>query len=113
MRTKLHLVSMPWSSPDLPSIQTAVLKAYVDSVLGRQVQTRTFSAFASILLEQTHGGFINYYEKYEEFEEYPYFVMYCQELLRRTPRLRRVSIEKLIARINESDAAEQLTLGKI
>src|SRR5262245_66244466 len=113
MRTKLHLVSMPWSSPELPSIQIAVLKAYIDSVLGRQIATRTYSAFAGILLEETRSGLVNYYEKYEEFEEYPYFVIYCQELLRRTPQLRRISIDKLLTRINDSDADEPLTLRKV
>jgi Radical SAM superfamily len=113
MRTKLHLVAMPWSSPELPSIQIAVLKAYVDSVFGRRVPTRTYSAFASILLEETDSGYADYYEKYEDFEEYPYFLMYCRQLVRSTPRLSRISLDKLITRINNCDAGESLTFRKI
>lgn len=113
MRAKLHLVSMPWANPELPSIQTAALKAYIDSVFRHQVPTRTYSAFASILLEQTKHGYINYYDKYQDYEEYPYFVMYCRELLRTTPRLRQISIEKLIRRINDTSSDEPLTLRKV
>ena len=113
MRTKLHLISMPWANPELPSIQIAALKAFVDSVFSRQVPTRTYSAFAAILLEQTKTGYHNYYEKYQEFEEYPYFVMYCQELLRNTPKLRSISLDKLMTHINEVHGAEAVVAFEV
>ena len=113
MQTKLHLVSMPWASPELPSIQTAVLKAYIDSVLGDKVLTRTYSAFASILLEQRQGGYTDHYYKFQDFEEYPYFLMYYRRFLRHDSRLKQISVEKLIQRINDCDTDERLTLRKI
>jgi hypothetical protein len=113
MQIKLHLVSMPWANPELPSIQTAVLKAYIDSVLGEKIVTRTYSAFASILLEQNHGGYADYYDKYQDFEEYPYFLMYYRRFLRHDSSLRQVSADKLIQRINACDTDEPLTLRKL
>lgn len=113
MRVKLHLISMPWSNPELPSIQIAALKAYIDEVFSRQVATRTYSAFASIALKPGRAGYTNYCDRYEDFEEYPYFVMYCRDLLRQTPSLRRISISKLISQINESGSQERLTLRKV
>jgi radical SAM superfamily enzyme YgiQ (UPF0313 family) len=113
MQIKLHLISMPWANPELPSIQTAVLKAYIDSVLGDRVVTRTYSAFASILLEQHHKGYADYYDKYQSFEEYPYFLMYYRRFLRHDQRLKRVSADKLIERINDRDSDEPLTLRKV
>lgn len=113
MQTKLHLVSMPWANPELPSIQTAVLKAYIDSVFGNKIVTRTYSAFASILLEQNHTGYADYYDKYQAFEEYPYFLMYYRRFLRNDPRLGRVSVERLIEKINDRDSDESLTLRKV
>ena len=57
MKIKLHLLSMPWADPELPSIQTSALKAYVDATFGNRVTTKTYSAFASIALKQTRGGY--------------------------------------------------------
>lgn len=113
MQTKLHLVSMPWANPELPSIQTAVLKAYIDSVLSDKIVTRTYSAFASILLEQNHQGYADYYYKYQDFEEYPYFLMYYRRFLRHDSRLKQVSAERLIRRINGCEPDERLTLRKV
>lgn len=104
---------MPWADPELPSIQIAALKAYVDAVFGNRVTTRTYSAFAGIALEQTHKGYSKYDEKYEPFEEYPYFVMYFRRYLYRDPQFRRVSIDRLIKNINTCGADEPLTLRKI
>lgn len=113
MQTKLHLVSMPWANPELPSIQTAVLKAYIDSVLGSHVTTHTYSAFASIMLEENASGYTDYYDKYQAFEEYPYFLMYYRRFLRDDPRLSRISAERLIGKINNRDADASLTLRAI
>ena len=113
MQTKLHLVSMPWANPELPSIQTAVLKAYIDSVLGEKIVTRTYSAFASILLEQNHRGYVDYFEKYQDFEEYPYFLMYSRRFLPKDSRLSKAHTDRLIHRINEHQADECLTLRKL
>lgn len=104
---------MPWANPALPSIQIAALKAYIDSVFGREVTTETYSAFAAILLEPAKNGYVNYYEKYQEFEEYPYFVMYCQDLLRHTPKLQKISLSKLMQRISKADPDESLSLRTI
>jgi hypothetical protein len=95
MKTSLHLVSMPWADPELPSIQISVLKSYVDAVFGKRVLTKTYSAFASIALEQTHRGYSDYANKYDQFEEYPYFLLYFRRFLHRDARLRRISIGSL------------------
>lgn len=113
MQTKLHLVSMPWANPELPSIQTAVLKAYIDSVLGEKIVTRTYSAFASILLEQDHRDYLDYFYKYQDFEEYPYFLMYYRRFLRDDSSLKQVSAARLIQRINGGNPDERLTLRKV
>jgi hypothetical protein len=110
VRTKLHLISMPWANPELPSIQTAVLKAYLDSVLGARVVTRTYSAFASILLEKNHNGYVDYYDKYQAFEEYPYFLMYYRRFLLADPHLSRLSLGRLIEKVNNRDADAPLNL---
>ncbi|MFY9558087.1 MAG: hypothetical protein WAV47_25535, partial [Blastocatellia bacterium] len=62
MQARLHLISMPWANPELPSIQTAVLKAHIDAVFGKRIVTKTYSAFANILLEQTNRGYEDYFE---------------------------------------------------
>ncbi|MFY9555487.1 MAG: radical SAM protein, partial [Blastocatellia bacterium] len=54
----------------------------------------------------------DYFEKYQEFEEYPYFVMYCRQMLRTTPRFHRISLDRLMRRMNEG-AEEPLTLRGI
>ena len=113
MKTSLHLVSMPWADPELPSIQISVLKSYVDSVFGKRVPTKTYSAFASIALEQTHKGYSDYANKYDQFEEYPYFLMYFRRFLHRDARLRLVSIDKLIRKINTCTSDGALTLRKV
>ena len=114
MQTKLHLVSMPWANPELPSIQTAALKAYIDSVLGEKIVTRTYSAFASIVLEQNHrGSYADYYYKYQDFEEYPYFLMYAQRFLPRDSRVSRAYADQLIRKLNRCHDDEHLTLRRI
>ena len=84
MKTEVHLVSMPGADPELPSIQISALKAYVDAVFGNRVTTRTYSAFASIALEQTPRGYSKYDDRYEPFEEYPYFLLYFRRYLHPT-----------------------------
>lgn len=115
MQTKLHLVSMPWANPELPSIQTAVLKAYIDSVLADKIVTMTYSAFASILLEQNRRGYSDYFYKYQDFEEYPYFLMYSRRFLPRGTRLSQASVNRLIRRLNGfyTYTDERLTLRRI
>jgi radical SAM superfamily enzyme YgiQ (UPF0313 family) len=113
MRTKLHLVSMPWASPELPSIQIAVLKAYLDATFGSRVQTRAYSAFTNILVKEDAHGYTNYYDTLQTFEEYPYFVMFLRRFLLQEPELRRISLDRLIAQINRRQADEPLTLARI
>ncbi len=110
MQTKLHLVSMPWASPELPSIQIAVLKAYMDATFGSRVQTRAYSAFVNILLEQTNRGYIDHYDTLQNFEEYPYFLMFLRQFLQGDPEVRRVSLGRLVARINKRESDKPLTL---
>lgn len=115
MQTRLHLISMPWADPELPSIQTGVLKAYVDQTFEGRIPTWTYSAFASIVLEEKRRGRTSLYEALEEYEEYPYFVMYEQRYLQHDPAVRRASTENLLRRINASsdDAREPLTRSTI
>jgi len=113
MQTKLHLVSMPWANPELPSIQTAVLKAYIDSVLGERIVTRTYSAYASILLEPKRRGYADYFDKYQDFEEYPYFLMYARRFVPNGSRLSQASAKRLIQRLNGFYTDERLTLRKV
>ncbi len=113
MKAKLHLVSMPWADPELPSIQISVLKAYVDAAFGNRVPTRTYSAFASIGLEQTRSGYSKYDDKYEPFEEYPYFLIYLRRYLQHDARLGRLSIHKLIKKVNTCSTDEELSLEKV
>jgi radical SAM superfamily enzyme YgiQ (UPF0313 family) len=82
-------------------------------VLGARVVTRTYSAFASILLEQNHGGYVDYYDKYQAFEEYPYFLMYYRRFLPADRRLSRISAERLIEKINDRDTDSPLSLRRI
>ena len=115
MQTKVHLVSMPWADPELPSIQTAVLKAFLDAAFGRRVTTKTYSAFASILLRQKRAGYADLMDEYRDFEEYPYFLLYARRFLRHDPQASSVSIQRVIDKINaavETDA-EPLTLRKL
>lgn len=115
MQTKVHLVSMPWADPELPSIQTAVLKAFLDAAFGRRVTTRTYSAFASILLRQTREGCANLMDEYRDYEEYPYFLLYARRWLRHDPQARGVSQQRVIDKINgaiDTDA-EPLTSSKL
>src|SRR5690242_11467728 len=115
MRCKLHLISMPWADPELPSIQTAALKAYVDKVFGNRVPTRTYSAFASISLKEFRTRYSNYLERFREFQEYPYFVMYFRRFLNDDPHVKRLSMPALFKKMNSSltAAEEPLTLRKI
>lgn len=115
MRCKLHLVSMPWANPELPSIQTATLDAYVNSVFGKQIPTRTYSAFASICLKENRVGYSNYLERFREFEEYPYFLIYLRRFLNNDPHLRRLSMPALLKKVNSNitDKEEPLTLPKL
>lgn len=110
MQTRLHLVSMPWADPNLPSIQTAVLKAYVDSVFGSRVKTSTYSAFASIPLRQTPTRYIDDFDRFQQFDEYPYFLICFRRFLHDGGPLRRVSINRLIARLNDHEENGRLTL---
>ena len=106
---------MPWANPEMPSIQNGVLKAYVDSVLGDRVQTFSYSAFATLLLEETSRGVVDHFAALDEYEEYPYFLMYLRRYLRDSPGAGKVSIERLLARVNANitDAAEPLTVQRV
>jgi hypothetical protein len=115
MQARLHLISMPWANPAMPSIQNGVLKAYVDSTLGDHIQTFTYSAFVSILLEETRRGVIDHFERLEEYEEYPYFLMFLRRYLRNAPGARGVSIDRLLSRVNANVAGadEPLTSKRL
>jgi len=115
MHTRLHLISMPWANPSMPSIQNGVLKAYVDSVLGDRVETFAYSAFARILVEETRSGVVDHYETLQEYEEYPYFLMFLKRYLRRKPGVAQVSVDRLLRRVNANiDGAElPLTAKKV
>lgn len=115
MKTRLHLVSMPWANPELPSIQTAALKAYVDATFGGEIPAWTYSPFVSIAIEETRDGIRDHYEKLEAFEEYPYFVMYARRFLQEDRAVRRASLDHLLGRIYASswEAKEPLTMQQI
>jgi|GEM_PF-3337401 len=115
MRCKLHLISMPWANPELPSIQIATLEAYVNATFGKKVPTQSYSAFTSICLKENRTGHANFFETFRDFEEYPYFLIYLRRFLNRDRRLRQISLPALLKKMNSSiaDIEAPLTLRKL
>ena len=113
METTLLLISMPWSDPEIPSIQTGILKAYIDSLLSDQVKTHTCSPFVSIPMERRQNGYVNTFQKYEDFEEYPYFFLCWRRFLCRDRRLARISFSTLLKGANQIETDERLTVASL
>jgi len=113
MRVKLHLVSMPWADPELPSIQIAALKAHMDRALGDTLQTTTYSAFAAISLERREGGWVNGAERFEDHEEYPYFLLCLKRFAPPQMRHRSSSLARLLSTINRYEVSHPLTAAAL
>lgn len=111
MQLKLHLISMPWATPELPSIQVAALKAYADSVFGKKLTSRAYSAFSEILIGRGRRECWDDFDRYSGFEEYPYFVLYVRRFLNDALRRKGVSVARLLKNVNSFDREEHLALG--
>src|SRR6476646_3844809 len=115
MQCKLHLISMPWANPELPSIQIATLEAYVSATFGKKIPTQSYSAFTSICLKENRAGHANFFETFRDFEEYPYFLIYMRRFLNQDRRLRQISLPALVKKMNSNiaDIEAPLTLRNL
>jgi hypothetical protein len=78
MRVRTHLLAMPWSPPDSPSIQIACLKAHLDRTRQRRSDCRAYSAFFSILHDFKGGAFLEFFQDVEDYREYVYLALYMR-----------------------------------
>jgi radical SAM superfamily enzyme YgiQ (UPF0313 family) len=78
MRVRTHLVAMPWSPPDTPSIQIACLKAHLDRARQGRSDCRAYSAFFSILHDFKGGAFLEFFQDVEDYREYVYLALYMR-----------------------------------
>lgn len=73
------LVSMPWAAPMRPSIQTGVLKAYLDSVFKEEVSTTAVPAHLGIPFEVAGAGFLDIFTFFEQMGETFYLLLYYRQ----------------------------------
>ncbi len=73
-----HLISMPWSPIDCPSIQTGCLKAYLDEVFAGQLVVRSYSPFYSIFYRLWKQECFDRFQDFAEYGENIYFLLYAR-----------------------------------
>lgn len=82
MKTKVHLISMPWATPVFPSIQTGVLKSYIDSVFKDKIVTNTYSGHLQIMFDIAQSKLFSFYEDFNNEGELLYYFVYAQTFLK-------------------------------
>lgn len=81
MKLGLHLVAMPWSPADTPSIQLGALKAHIDRAEKGAVRTRTYSPFFSLLdvVAREHGtDAFRLFEELAGYGEHVFFMLHAR-----------------------------------
>lgn len=79
MKTRVHLVSMPWADPLNAPIQLGCLKAYLDRVFHGAVTVKTYSPFLGIMMQYESGRFHDFYPKMHRYGELPYLLLYAKK----------------------------------
>lgn len=77
----LHLVSMPWSAPLRPSIQTAALRSYVASLNLPYVDVSDYSPSLLVPINAAGGRFSECFAYFSSFEEIPYLFLYLRRFI--------------------------------
>jgi len=72
----VHLLSLPWSDPSFPCIQTSALKAHLDSVFQGNPRVYTHSPFFSIPYQMSGENFWASFEDCSQFMEIPYLALF-------------------------------------
>ncbi len=75
MRTKLHLISMPWGNPEKPSIQLGCLRAHVEHTMGDAVEVATHSGHWQVPLYAAQSGYLRFFRNYIGVGEELYFLL--------------------------------------
>jgi radical SAM superfamily enzyme YgiQ (UPF0313 family) len=101
MLVTVHLVSMPWSDPEIPSIQLAVLKGYLDATFGTTLRTETYSAFRAVVRQPYQASSSDLYDELSGFEEFPYFLLCLSRFVKMQPGRKRTHINKILRRLND------------
>jgi radical SAM superfamily enzyme YgiQ (UPF0313 family) len=96
MRVRTHLISMPWSHPERPSIQLGCLKGHLDRALQPRSDCRAYSAFLSILHDFKGRTFREFFRVGEFYGEHAYQALYLHRFGPRALRGRR-AIERVLA----------------
>src|SRR5262249_1429275 len=109
----LHLLSMPWSHPTSPSIQLGCLKAYMDERFQQRLETRTYSAFLTILHRAFSVDFSSEYLKLSYVGENVYFLISSDLFLRSPLGPDAPKPEELVTALcNKGDSALALDLTR-
>lgn len=112
MKTKIHLISMPWADIRWPSIQLGCLKAYVKQVSKLPVDILTYSPFFAIryLMSCKERSFLTL--DFCGVDEYLYLWLYLRRFLqRKDSTLKNHSERKLLEALNRRN--RKLGLKKI
>src|SRR5882724_6455732 len=73
---KVHLISMPWAMPRMPSIQTGTLKAYLDHRVAPAIETEVYSPHFSIHYDIAGPTLLDFYDSTRKFKEFSYFALW-------------------------------------
>ena len=77
-RVRIQLVSTPWASPTLPSIQTAALKAHLLRRFGAAVEVSAHSPLFAIPHALAGARFREFFAEYSVYGETLYFLVYAR-----------------------------------
>ncbi len=90
-RVRIQLVSTPWASPTLPSIQTAALKAHLVRRFGAAVEVTTHSPLFAIPHALAGASFREFFADYSVYGETLFFLVYARRFA--IPGLEQASVE--------------------
>lgn len=100
MRVRTHLVSMPWSPPESPSIQLGALKAHLARAMPR-ADCRVHSAFFGILHDVRGPGLYRYHRAMAPHGEHAYLPLFLRRF--GPPRFRgRGAFLRLVRRLGKA-----------
>lgn len=105
MNVAVHLISMPWSTPEIPSIQLGVLKAHLDNAFGPKLRTQTYSAFNAIVSPSRRSR-RDLYQELADFDEFPYFLLCVERLVEPAAGIERRHVRDVLKRLNDCDEIE-------
>ena len=84
MKPRLHLLAMPWTKPNYPSIQIASLQAYIDETLGQTVRTYAYSAYLPVYFKAFGADLLKKFSNYHDCGELAYLFIHARNFTETT-----------------------------